>query len=42
MRKLFTNLTFWVLLAITTGVLIGHFAPSFALQAVLKERFHST
>ena len=39
MRKLFTNLTFWVLLAITTGVLIGHFAPSFALQAVLKEPF---
>jgi aerobic C4-dicarboxylate transport protein len=39
MRKLFTNLTFWVLLAITAGVLIGHFAPSFALHPVLEKAF---
>ncbi len=28
MKKIFTNLTFWVLLAITSGALIGHFYPS--------------
>lgn len=43
MRKLFTNLTFWVLIAITAGVLIGHFKPSLAqypvLSAPFKERF---
>jgi aerobic C4-dicarboxylate transport protein len=27
MKKIFTNLTFWVLLAIISGILIGHFAP---------------
>lgn len=27
MRKVFSNLTFWVLLAITTGALLGHFFP---------------
>lgn len=26
-RRIFTNLTFWVLIAIIVGVLIGHFAP---------------
>jgi aerobic C4-dicarboxylate transport protein len=26
-KKLFTNLTFWVLLAITSGALLGHFFP---------------
>src|SRR5580765_2282667 len=36
MKKIFTNLTFWVLLAITAGILIGDLAPSFALQQVLK------
>lgn len=39
MRKLFTNLTFWVLLAITAGILIGHFAPSIALHPVLNKPF---
>ena len=39
MRKLFTNLTFWVLIAITAGILIGHFAPSFALQRVLDKTY---
>lgn len=37
MKKLFTNLTFWVLLAITTGIIIGHFFPEFALQSVLQK-----
>jgi len=39
MKKLFTNLTFWVLLAITAGILIGHFIPGFALQTVLEKPF---
>jgi aerobic C4-dicarboxylate transport protein len=34
--KLFRNLTFWVLLAITLGILVGHFYPSFALQKILS------
>lgn len=37
MKKLFTNLTFWVLIAITAGVLVGHFAPEFAQYPVLKK-----
>src|SRR6266481_1661142 len=37
MKKLFTNLTFWVLLAITAGILVGSFAPSFALHPVLAQ-----
>ena len=32
MKKLFTNLTFWVLIAILAGALLGHFAPSIAVQ----------
>lgn len=32
MRKVFSNLTFWVLLAITTGALLGHFLPAIAVQ----------
>jgi aerobic C4-dicarboxylate transport protein len=36
MKKLFTNLTFWVLIAITAAILIGHFAPSFALRTILN------
>jgi aerobic C4-dicarboxylate transport protein len=27
-KKIFSNLTFWVLLAITAGILLGHFSPS--------------
>jgi len=30
-KKLFTNLTFWVLLSITAGALLGHFAPATAV-----------
>ena len=32
MKKLFTNLTFWVLTAITAGALLGHYAPETAVQ----------
>ena len=39
MRRLFTNLTFWVLIAITAGILIGHFAPAFALHPVIDKVF---
>jgi aerobic C4-dicarboxylate transport protein len=37
MKKLFSNLTFWVLIAITTGILIGHLAPKVALYPVLQK-----
>ncbi|RDB07213.1 cation:dicarboxylate symporter family transporter [Runella aurantiaca] len=37
MKKLFTNLTFWVLTAITLGVLLGHYYPSVALQPILEK-----
>ena len=36
MKKVFTNLTFWVLVAITAAILIGYFVPSFALYPVLS------
>lgn len=32
MKKIFTNLTFWVLTAITIGALLGHFAPEKAVE----------
>ena len=32
MRKIFSNLTFWVLLAITSGALLGHFHPATAVK----------
>ncbi len=32
MKKIFTNLTFWVLTAITAGALLGHFAPATAVK----------
>jgi aerobic C4-dicarboxylate transport protein len=35
MKNLFTNLTFWVLTAITAGILLGHFRPDLALMPVL-------
>jgi aerobic C4-dicarboxylate transport protein len=37
MRKLFSNLTFWVLTAITFGILLGHFRPDLALFKILDE-----
>lgn len=35
MKRLFTNLTFWVLTAITIGILLGHYAPEIALKQVM-------
>jgi aerobic C4-dicarboxylate transport protein len=35
--KIFKNLTFWVLTAITLGILLGHFAPEIALQSILEK-----
>jgi aerobic C4-dicarboxylate transport protein len=32
MKKVFTNLTFWVLTAITAGVLLGHFSPELGVR----------
>jgi aerobic C4-dicarboxylate transport protein len=32
MKKIFTNLTFWVLTAITAGALLGHFTPEKAIE----------
>ncbi len=37
MQKLFTNLTFWVLIAILVGILLGHFAPEIALKQILND-----
>lgn len=31
-KKLITNLTFWVLLAITSGALLGHFSPDLGVK----------
>ncbi|HMG94442.1 MAG TPA: cation:dicarboxylase symporter family transporter [Chryseolinea sp.] len=41
MKKLITNLTFWVLLAITAGILVGHFATEFTLYPVLESAFRT-
>ncbi|WP_018341851.1 cation:dicarboxylate symporter family transporter [Cytophaga aurantiaca] len=37
MKKLFSNLTFWVLTAIVLGVWIGHFYPRTALMPILDK-----
>lgn len=34
MKRILTNLTFWVLVAITAGVLLGHYFPETALSPV--------
>ena len=39
MKKLFTNLTFWVLTAIICGVLLGHYKPEFALHQIFEKGF---
>lgn len=39
MKGLLTNLTFWVLTAITLGILIGHFYPAWALQPMLDKEW---
>ncbi|MEO5582980.1 MAG: cation:dicarboxylase symporter family transporter [Saprospiraceae bacterium] len=42
MNKLFSNLTFWVLTAITLGILVGHFYPSWALQPILVKEWKTS
>lgn len=37
MKKVLTNLTFWVLLAIVTGTLLGHYFPALALSPLLDK-----
>ena len=37
MKKIVSNLTFWVLIAITLGILLGHFRPDLALYQILEE-----
>ena len=37
MKKILTNLTFWVLTAITLGILLGHFFPEIALKQILPD-----
>jgi aerobic C4-dicarboxylate transport protein len=39
MKKLFTNLTFWVLIAITAGILVGHYFKNIALLPVLDKPY---
>ena len=39
MKRLFSNLTFWVLIAISLGVIIGHFFPDCALLPVLESEW---
>lgn len=39
MKKLFTNLTFWVLTAIILGILLGHYNPEFALKPIFEKGF---
>ncbi len=38
LRNITSNLTFWVLLSILLGVLIGHFSPQFALYQVFDKK----
>jgi aerobic C4-dicarboxylate transport protein len=38
-KKIFSNLTFWVLTAIICGILLGHFNPEFALKPILEKGF---
>ncbi len=39
MKKIFTNLTFWVLIAIIAAILLGRFAPQVALYKVIDHPF---
>ncbi|HEX7905637.1 MAG TPA: cation:dicarboxylase symporter family transporter [Chitinophagaceae bacterium] len=39
MKKIFTNLTFWVLIAIVAGIVIGELFPEIALKQVLPVPF---
>lgn len=42
MAKLFRNLTFWVLIAITAGILVGHYWPALAQKPVLDQAFKAS
>jgi aerobic C4-dicarboxylate transport protein len=39
MKKIYQNLSFWVLTALVFGVLLGHYAPAVALKPVLAADF---
>ena len=39
LKKLLTNLTFWVLVAITAGVLVGHYVPQLAQQKLFEKSY---
>ncbi len=39
LKKLFTNLTFWVLLAIASGAILGHYAPPVALKMEILGKY---
>jgi aerobic C4-dicarboxylate transport protein len=39
MKKLYSNLTFWVLTAITLGVLLGNYFPEIALKQLFEKPF---
>lgn len=39
MKKIITNLSFWVLLAIISGALLGHFAPSTAVKMQVLSKY---
>ena len=38
-QTILRNLTFWVLLSILVGVLVGHYSPELALFKVLESKF---
>ncbi|MDF5690032.1 cation:dicarboxylate symporter family transporter [Aquirufa aurantiipilula] len=38
-KKITQNLTFWVLISIFLGVLLGHFAPDWALYSLMEKKF---
>jgi aerobic C4-dicarboxylate transport protein len=38
LRNITSNLTFWVLISILIGILIGHFSPQFALYQVVDKK----
>ncbi len=39
MKRIFTNLTFWVLTAITLGIVFGHFYPEWVLKPILDQEW---
>lgn len=39
MKRIFTNLTFWVLTAIALGIVLGHFYPEWVLKPILDQEW---